>query len=180
MSTGLWGTFLWGGDDTYATLATVRSIEVQVTHEFSGLAPVWTDATTWIVAPTTEMSALDNVLGNTVYAARARYLDVYGAASAWSLIAYHRTVRDTTAPGVPTSVAATSTGAGLLITWTGVTDADLAHYEVRTSPNSGGSPTGTWTTYKALSTSLTIPIVSGALWIQVRAVDSSGNAGGWS
>jgi hypothetical protein len=86
---------------------------------------------------------------------------------------------DTTAPAVPTSLAA---AAGILmnmVSWVKVTDADLDHYDLAISTDGGSTfPTvrAVYTTVVALS-DLT---ADQAYVYKVRAVDSSGNASAYT
>jgi hypothetical protein len=64
-------------------VTTVRTREVQVTREFSGATPVWTNATIYSLAEGTTDVTIP-VLGSTDYAVRTRVLDVFGVYSEWS------------------------------------------------------------------------------------------------
>ncbi|MFO1306058.1 MAG: fibronectin type III domain-containing protein [Burkholderiales bacterium] len=89
---------------------------------------------------------------------------------------------DTTPPGVPTNVAATTTStSSIKITWTAATDnMGVTAYYVERCQNAGctafaqiGSVTGTYYTSSGL--------VAGATYqYRVRAVDAAGNLGGYS
>jgi hypothetical protein len=192
----LWGAFRWGegaynpagtifrwgfspydGGRDYAIEAIRRYIEVQVTKSIASGGPVWAGATTWMVPAEADSTALDKVLASTLYAARIRTLDSFGNPSAYSAIATHITTRDSIAPATPTGFTLTAQRNAFLATWTANTEADLSHYDVRYST----SASGPWTTREALTTSLLIPAASGTLYYaNVRAVDTSGNASGWS
>jgi len=65
--------------------------------------------------------------------------------------------------------------------WTGVADADLAHYLIQRAPNAGGSP-GTYATIATARTTFFIDdsITPGSsYWYRINATDTSGNASGW-
>lgn len=66
------------------------SMEVQLTREFSGATPVWTDANI-INLPAGHRNIAHRVSGNTQYAVRLRRADVYGNFSAWSSSTTHTT-----------------------------------------------------------------------------------------
>jgi hypothetical protein len=184
MTTFVWGTSgVYGSPDPqslFTRIGAIRDIEVQITREFVLNEPVWDHATAVFMAYAQEaQTALDHVRGNSPYAARARYHDVFGNSSAWSPVSYRLTAKDITAPAVPTGVTATSDGLGLHITWIANTESDLAYYQVRTSPSVDGAPS-VWTIADVRVNSYVLPAVTGPYWVQVQAVDSSGNTSGWS
>jgi hypothetical protein len=100
-------------------VSTVRAIEVQYTHEYSGGNPDWTKASLVTLAPGVA-SVTQAVLGDTLYAVRTRQIDVFGNASAWSDVEEH-----TTATG-PDGVAIQNTTATVTIDETGITILDGA------------------------------------------------------
>ena len=172
-----WGLSPYDGGRTYVIEALLRYIEVEATKTITNGAPDWRNATTWMVAAGVGSTALDKVLGNQLYAVRIRTHDSFGNPSAYSPIAIHITTKDSSAPLAPTDFTLTAQRNAFLATWTANTEADLSHYDVRYST----SATGPWATRKALTTSLFIPAVSGVKYYSnVRAVDTSGNASGWS
>ena len=127
------------------------------------------------------------VLGNTTYYARVRAIDWVGNASAWSDTRSITTARDTDAPAQVSglSVAASRTLVGLQ--WTANSEADLAEYEIQRAPDSGGAP-GVWATIAKARLNFYVDqdfsdaqiAAQATFWYQVRAVDTSGNAGDWS
>jgi hypothetical protein len=172
-----WGFSPYDGGRVYAIEALLRYIEVQVSKTLVDGIPSWNKATTWMVAKDAASTALDKVLGNTLYMARVRTFDSFGNPSAYSTMATHITTKDASAPAVPTGFTLTAQRNAFLATWNANTENDLSHYEVRYATSS----VGPWTTRQALTTSLLIPAASGVVYyVNVRAVDTSGNASGWS
>jgi hypothetical protein len=105
--------------------------------------------------------------------------DTFGLASAVTTSAAHVAAGDAAAPSTPTSPAAAAGILMNLVSWTGVTDDDLDHYELAVSTNGGGSfPTvhTVYTTVVALSN-----LTAGTAYVyKVRAVDHTGNASAYT
>ena len=108
---------------------------------------------------------------------RVRAVDTYGTESSNSAVVSATRPNDTVAPAVPTSLSADGRVEGVILSWTGVADADLAGYRVFRSDSESG-------TYAVLNggqiisatafTDTTAP--GGATWFyRVAAVDLAGN-----
>jgi hypothetical protein len=123
----------------------------------------------------------------TAYWARTRSVDTAGNFSAYSSAATVTTPADTVAPDVPTFLVVLPGFRGLGCAWNPVTAPDLDHYELQFAPedpsNLGNPNTGLWSNLPVGTT--TTHFLSGLdpalLWfVQAQAVDSSGNASGWT
>jgi hypothetical protein len=127
------------------------------------------------------------VLPLTTYWARARAVDVAGNWSAYCGTVTTTMPADTVAPDVPTLLVAVPGFRGLGCAWDGVTNADLDHYELQFAPedvaNLGHPNTSMWSTpIKAGGTVQWVSALDPAkLWfVEVRAVDTSGNCSAWT
>ena len=123
----------------------------------------------------------------TAYWARARAVDTACNFSAYCSVVTVTTPADTVAPDVPTFLVALPGFRGLGCGWNPVTNPDLDHYELQFAPEdptSLGNPnTGLWSNLPVGRT--TTHFITGLdpamLWfVQVQAVDTSGNASGWT
>jgi hypothetical protein len=107
-------------------------------------------------------------------------VDVFGNTSAYvSATGSATTVGDTTAPGVPTGLAASGAILGAILSWTANTEADLDHYELAQSIDAGSTYPVVYsfkTTVVALSQ---LTAATAYLW-KIRAVDRTGNASAYS
>lgn len=159
----------------------------------SPYAQTQSTAISWVAPQASSASAnavrFAPVPGGTFYAGRVRSVDRIGNASDWSAKATTTTAIDPEAPSIPNGLA-TIPGYRLVgLKWLGVTDVDLAEYQVRYAPVTiDGVPDGDgWTTLQSASTSIIITGLeagtpSGSVdqvdpvqyVFQVRAADRSG------
>jgi len=113
------------------------------------------------------------------YEGKIAAVDQVGNISAWSSLFTQTAQTDTSAPSAPTGVSLTAVVRSLYLTFTGVSDADLAYYEVYASTSSGFTPdTSTFSNlyYRGLGTALTYENASDATYyVKICAVDHSGN-----
>lgn len=152
--------------------------------------PVWdANAAIYVVPAGTGTLAVDSVAGNTKYYVRAWAADVYGQLSAVTGYVSTTSVKDTAAPSVPAGLAVTGTMKGMFTKWSASTAKDLSFYELRYAIDIGtglGPNTNEWTLIRLKTTSAYIggllaernPVTgigSSRYWVQVRAIDSSGN-----
>lgn len=174
----------WDDARIYATHAAVRHVEVQITYRFvSPNVPDWTNPTILLVPYDAGSASLDKVYGYTLYAARVRVVDVFGQKSAWSAIAYHKTVRDYLAPKEVEGLQLIAANTVFIASWEPNTEADLSHYELRYAADDGSGlrPVVPWIIVKTAVTKTIVQAAPGVkYWAQVRAVDLSGNASDWS
>lgn len=125
----------------------------------------------------------NDVMGGTYYGVRLRAVDDTGNRSAFCTAVGTTVVGDSTAPDIPTGLALVAGYRMIGARWAQNTEADLARYEVRFTTQSGGAPdAGGWV---VLTTSATAIVIDGlgadtTYYVQVRAVDRSGNASDWS
>lgn len=93
-------------------------------------------------------------------------------------------VTDTGAPSNPTSVVLTATTTSVMVTWAENTEIDVKNgagtYEVQIATNSGFT-TGVQTNKTSATLAIFAGLASGTTyWARVRAVDSTGNASGYT
>lgn len=127
---------------------------------------------------------IPNLTPATSYTFQVSAMNSVGASSALSSALTIVTDSDTTAPAVPTAATVQIAMRGALLSWTGVTDADLQGYEIQTAlsgqgfiPLSLGGPILTTTYFFAAPTGT--PVAT-PISFQVRSVDWSGNRSAWS
>jgi len=168
----------------------IRGTWVEVTYENDGQqppGPLWNENgghSYLLFIPQGETSAsVEGVPGGLLYYARAWAVDFVGTFSGRSASADVTTtaVKDESAPAVPQQVQITGSVNALAVGWLPSAAGDLQFYEVRyavddgTGTGVGGSPV--WTTLRARTSFIYIGslLSEQQYWLQVRAVDSSGN-----
>jgi len=110
------------------------------------------------------------------YEGQIAAFDQVGNTSAFSSTFTQAAQTDSTGPALPTNVSLTAVVRSLYLTFTGVSDADLAYYEVYASTSSGFTPGAGNLYYRGLSTALTYEnATDGTYYVKIRAVDWSGN-----
>jgi hypothetical protein len=149
--------------------------------------PIWDNAAIVLVGATSTVAVLKGVAGNKPYWARARARDLYGHLSAYSSpLAFHTSVKDTSAPSVPSGLTATPGFKAIGLTWVASSVNDLMFNEVRYAPElTPGVPNNTansWSppalrvrTNTVVITGLAVTDPATPYYFQVRAVDQSGN-----
>ena len=125
-------------------------------------------------------ASVEGVAGATKYWGRAYAVDVQGNRSPLTAEVSHTTGRDTEAPPVPTAVTALPGFRGFGVSFDVAAVADLMFAEVRYAPDDGTGTapnTSQWSTARVKTTAMFVSgLVGDAIyWVQVRAVDLSGN-----
>lgn len=151
--------------------------------------PVWDErAVIYAVAPDQNFLAIEGVAGDTTYYVRTWAEDVFRNVSTPVSASEHVSTRDPDAPAVPAGVAVVADFKALFVKWNPTTAKDLAFFEVRYAPDDGtgiAPDTEQWTTVRTKTTAVYLGglvadsnsdgVADKRYWVQVRAVDSSGN-----
>jgi len=170
-----------------------RSYYVQVTFVNDGdpanPQPVWDEnSATYTLPPGATSLAIDGVPGNVPFYVRCWVDDVFGQVSAASGHAEVTSTPDTKAPSIPTGLVTAPDIKGAFVQWAPASAKDLAFYELRFAPDNGtgtAPDTAQWTYLRQRSNSVYIGglvadsnadgIADKRYWLQVRAIDSTGN-----
>jgi hypothetical protein len=133
----------------------------------------------------TNRFTLENAPANFPFTVRVRAVDTSGNAGAWSSAINHTTTRDTIAPALPTGLAAAAAFETIFLSWANPADADLSHVEIfEHTSNASGSATRIATVQAASSAQGRFTRTSLATgqtrWYWLKAVDTSGNASGFT
>lgn len=161
---------------------------VEVTSQNDGADPpnpVWDRPRLFLIAKGQTQTRWDDVQGVTPFWAKARAVDVLSNYSAYTSTVTHTTVGDTTPPPTPNPATVTAGFRGFSAFWTGGDAIDLSYYQIRWAQTAGAAPDaddGAWTYGSAKVTTVFITNLTPSLqyWFEVRGVDTSGNASGWS
>jgi hypothetical protein len=160
---------------------------VELTCIVTGGNPDWTNPERGFVGREDATVQWVNVLPLTTYYARARSFDVAGNLSAYTGVVSTTSSADAIAPATPGHFVAIPGYRALGCAWDFVLDPDLDYYELQSAPEDPASPgnpnTGMWMPVRVgKSTEHRITDLDPALpwFVQVRAVDTSGNASAWS
>lgn len=159
---------------------------VEVTADNDGnpdpalVAPTWTNPATILIGSEATYGAIEGVRGNTQYWARAYSVDVTGNKSEYTSEVSVVTGKDTVAPGQPTGFVVAAGFRGIGAHWNASIAPDLMFYELRYAPDDGtgtGPDTNSWTTLRVRTSTVWIDnlTIDQLYWLQVRAVDFSGN-----
>ena len=159
---------------------------VEVTAENDGnpdpllVQPIWTNPAVVLIAKDATMGAIEGVRGKTTYWARAYATDVTGNRSDYTAAVSHETSKDNEAPGQPQDVEVAGGFKGVGIHWLPSQAADLMFFEVRYAPDDGTGTAPDVTQYETLRVRTNTVWIDGLTigvkyWLQVRAVDFSGN-----
>jgi hypothetical protein len=149
--------------------------------EITGTAgPDFTYARSVFIPGSAGRVVIDGVLGNTQYWARARSVDIQGNLSAFTAVETATTGKDTVAPGVPEGLTVSAGYRGFMANWTPRTEQDLMFVQVRYAPDDGtglAPDTALWTYVQVRTSGIFISNLDPSIlyWVQVRAVDFSGN-----
>ncbi len=147
---------------------------VELTAQLVGGLPDFTNpATIWIPVGRTT-GAWPGASGNTTYYARAYAIDTSGNKSAYTGTYSTTSAKDAQAPEIPTGLYVIPAFRALGLSWIGTEVTDLAFYQVRWKEDGG---TYTEPVQTRASVFVTPPTLDPAklYWIQVRAIDRSGN-----
>jgi hypothetical protein len=178
--------------EVIATLAQPADMDlvgcwVEFTYALSGGVPDWTNPTRGFIGRESTTFALLNVLPVTTYYGRAKAVDIAGNFSAYTGVVSVTTSVDTVAPETPGMLVAIPGFRALGCAWDFAIDVDLDHYELQYAPEDPADPgnpnTGAWSlvTCGKGTTQRITDLDTTILWfVQVRAVDTSGNASAWS
>jgi hypothetical protein len=144
--------------------------QVEVQYRAAGSSGAWTS----LVVPGDETTvATTEVQDYQSYIVRARCKTKL-AVSDWTAQVLHQVIGKTAPPADTGLISYAIQSFGIQLSWVGVTDADLAGYEIRT----GGSAWGTGDTVLATSSgaAYTWKIqTSGSITVRVKAIDTTGN-----
>lgn len=121
----------------------------------------------------------ESAIPGVTYEGKIAAYDKTGNVSSFTSLATQIAQTDTSAPSAPTGVSLTAVVRSLYLTFTGVSEADLAYYEVYASTSSGFTPdTSTFTNLyaRSLATAYTYENASdNTYYVKICAVDWSGN-----
>lgn len=115
---------------------------------------------------------------NVSYSVRIAAFDKWGNVSGYSNWVTITTAKDSTAPTDidNNSVVLTGDLRKLIISWSGISDTDLAGYEVYISTTLGFTPNSSTLVFKGLATQYTYDAAPGQIYyVRIRAFDFSGN-----
>lgn len=134
-----------------------------------------------VISPRLELK----VPANTGFTVKVRATDKSGNPSGYSTTVAHTTVKDTTAPAVPTGLAVTQGYTSLWLNWTNPSDIDLASIEVweNTTNNSGTASKIATVSVEAGSPGSYSRVgltTGGQRFYWLKAVDTSNNVSGFS
>jgi len=136
------------------------------------------DGTNWRSVTTGGTMAEFVVAGNVTVYAKVRAVDMEGLKSDWSSVLTITSAKDEDPPATPTGISAKAYFQTISVSWDENTEADLDHYVVRYDTDSSFSdPTEVivYGTYCTISGD-----TGNTYYIQVKAVDTSGNESDWS
>lgn len=158
---------------------------VEITSELSGGNPVYTHGQRAFIPAAETSVTFTSVMALTDYYARAQSTDWASNFSNYTSNAGPTTtVADTVAPAVPTNLTLLAGFRAIGCTWSSNTEPDLDHYDVRwaSDDGTGSAPQDAWTQASTYSNVYVIPNAETAIktYVQVRAVDRSGNPSAWS
>lgn len=151
---------------------------VQVTsRELSPGTPDWDRPSVLLIGKNDTKATIPGVAGGTLFYARAQAADQSGNRSAYTSVVSATTGADTVAPPIPVGVAVLSGFRGFGVSWSPSTAADLAFHELRYAPSVAGAPdTTAWSYIRIRTNAMFVPNLDAiTYWVQVRAVDRSGN-----
>lgn len=124
-----------------------------------------------------------DVQPNTIFTVQVRAVDRSGNRSNWTTEVVHTSARDNVPPATPTGLKLISGFNTIWVEFNHNTEPDLSHYEIAASP-------ATFTVaaaeanivHRGPSNKLALTEIpdSGTRFVRVRAVDTSGNASGWT
>lgn len=146
--------------------------------------PVWTNPTTMaMIAPDGSHAELPGVAGNTPFWARAQSVDIWGNRGDWSATAFTVSAKDPDAPAVPSGLTAVGGFKSVGCTWSPASAADFNINELRYAADNGTgvAPDATAESWASpLRLKANTIVISGLTpdvkyWLQVRAIDFSGN-----
>ena len=129
-------------------------------------------------------ATISPVIGGLWHQARVKAVDTSGNRSAsWSALASAQALADTTAPSIPSGLAAVPGYRLVGLTWQRNNEPDLGYYQVRwfQADTPPADPLD-WTILDTRSTTLVLTGLDADVpyVFQVQAVDQSGNGSGWS
>ena len=133
------------------------------------------------VDPALQQAVLD-LPANAGVTVEVATVDVFGNVSAYQTAVAHTTAKDTTAPAVPSGLAAYGQPLGALVAWTANTEPDFDHYDLEYSTDSTFVAGVTHVYGKANVVSITnlaaadFPAAGTAYYFRVQALDHTGNA----
>lgn len=182
-------TFLTTDADGHQHSVVAADLVHDTTEGVSGavVEATWTDAggstPDWakkavINLPLGTLRASFTVPGNLTVWVRAYAVTVYGGTSAYTSVDSVTSAKDTTAPAVPTGLAAVGGILGIAAKWDANAELDLAYYEFQWDDNSGFTSPET----KQFKGNLAVitGLAEGTWYFKVRAVDTSGNASAYT
>lgn len=120
---------------------------------------------------------------NTAITAQVRAVDALGNRSDYTGVVAHTTAKDTTPPAVPSGLALKAGFNTLWISWDRNTEEDFSHYEVAVDAapfSTNVAPSKIL--WRGVSNSAVLSELpdSTRRFVRIRAVDTSGNASGWT
>ena len=147
-------------------------------------SPVWDRPHTVFIPKGETKSRIDDVQGATQFWARARSVDILSNFSAYTSTISYTTIGDSIAPPTPTSLSAVIGYRGFGATWSGGDAADLNYYQLRWAA-AGAPPDGDDGAWAYAIIKANVAFVGNLTpdllyWVEVRGVDLSGNASGWT
>lgn len=163
--------------DLFATLVEVTADN---DNDPENPQPVWQNALVLTIGKDATTAAVEGVRGQTMYWARAQSLDIFGNRSNYSTVTSHVTGKDNEAPDQPQSVVLAPAFKGFGIGWDSGAPADLMFYQIRYAVDDGSGVSPDEEAWQFVTTRSNTIIVTNLAyatkyWVQVRAVDLSGN-----
>lgn len=167
---------------------TIRTTWVKITTKTLGEGvPDWSSASIYPVDKDMTQIEIPGVLAGTKYYIITYSQSVYGTISEATPYVEVTPVPDNTAPAAPTGLVLAAALRGFYAAWDiGVVQSkDLAFYEVRYCLGNDDVPSGDWTIVRSKTTQVYVGgldplagidgIPTAKYWVQVRAVDNTGN-----
>jgi hypothetical protein len=138
--------------------------------------------------------SIEGLLGGTYYGAKVKVTDKWNQSSSYSSAVLQQTTSDSTAPEIPTGLSLQSGYRLLGALWSSNDEYDFDYYEVRYAPEDTVTPgqpdENEWNSLRSRSNWIIVqgldagtaddPNAAITYFMQVRAVDTSGNASDWS
>lgn len=142
--------------------------------------PDWNYSRSIFIPANASRALVAGVVGNRLYYVRARSADTQGNLSAYTAVVSHTSGKDAEAPPIPDGLVVNAAFRGFFANWNLSIAADLMFSQVRYAMDDGtgtGAGINPFTTINVRTSGIFVGnlVADQMYWVQVRAVDFSGN-----